>query len=170
LADNNSLQKWALIAEIIGGFAVVLSLLFVGFEIRQSSEETALNTLAIEADVTWSHAAINTELYADRANNGELAELVLRYRNLSAPKIEELYADQDADFFRFINHQAVHVNYWQARYLTQTSDTDRERLREAIRNRLVYPGNRAVMGKDQFLSVLHPEFSAYLTGIILEYE
>ncbi len=31
------LEKWALIAEIVGGFAVVISLLFVGYEVRQSS-------------------------------------------------------------------------------------------------------------------------------------
>ena len=35
--DNKSLQNWALVAEIIGGIAVVLSLIFVGLQIQQSS-------------------------------------------------------------------------------------------------------------------------------------
>ena len=48
--ENQNLQRWALIAEIIGGIAVVFSLVFVGLEVRQSSEETALNTRAIEVN------------------------------------------------------------------------------------------------------------------------
>lgn len=45
---NENLQKWALIAEIVGGTAVIISLIFVGLEIRQSSEETVQNTIALE--------------------------------------------------------------------------------------------------------------------------
>ena len=45
---TDNLQRWALIAEIVGGIAVVLSLIFVGLEIRQSSEETLQNTRALE--------------------------------------------------------------------------------------------------------------------------
>ena len=33
-----NLKKWALIAEVTGGIAIVLSLIFVGIEVRQSSE------------------------------------------------------------------------------------------------------------------------------------
>ncbi len=46
--STENLQKWALVAEIAGGIAVVLSLIFVGLEIRQSSEETLQNTRALE--------------------------------------------------------------------------------------------------------------------------
>jgi hypothetical protein len=42
------LEKWALIAEIVSAFAIVLSLIFVGIQISQSSDETALNTSAIQ--------------------------------------------------------------------------------------------------------------------------
>jgi hypothetical protein len=48
LVENQQLQKWALIAEIVGGIAVVLSLTFVGLQVRQSASETALNTQALE--------------------------------------------------------------------------------------------------------------------------
>lgn len=43
-----SLQKWAFIAEISGAAAVVVSLLFVGYQIMQSNEQAALNTRALE--------------------------------------------------------------------------------------------------------------------------
>ncbi len=48
------LKKWALIAEIVGAIAIVVSLLFVGLQIQQSTEETALNTKAIQASVRQS--------------------------------------------------------------------------------------------------------------------
>ena len=43
-----NLQKWALIAEILGGVAVIASLGFVGYQLQQSNEQTALNTRALE--------------------------------------------------------------------------------------------------------------------------
>ena len=46
---NEKLQNWALIAEIVGGIAVVLSLIFVGLGVRQTADETALNTQSIRA-------------------------------------------------------------------------------------------------------------------------
>ncbi len=41
------LQKWALLAEILGGIAVVVSLIFVGYQVQQSNEQAALNTSAL---------------------------------------------------------------------------------------------------------------------------
>jgi hypothetical protein len=43
------LEKWALIAEIASAVAVVLSLLFVGLQVRLGAEETAINTAAIRS-------------------------------------------------------------------------------------------------------------------------
>jgi hypothetical protein len=43
-----NLQKWALIGEISGAAAVVLSLVFVGYQLMQSNEQAALNTRALE--------------------------------------------------------------------------------------------------------------------------
>ena len=76
--NSDRLQKWALVAEIVGGLAVVLSLIFVGLEIRQSSEETALNTRAVETgayqDLIGQIMAINF----NTQNNAQLRELINR--------------------------------------------------------------------------------------------
>ena len=45
---SQDLQKWALVAEIIGGIAIVISLGIVAFELDQSTEQAALNTSALE--------------------------------------------------------------------------------------------------------------------------
>lgn len=66
--NNENLQKWALIAEILSAVAVVFSLLFVGLEIRSSSEETVRNTKAIELQVDLARAAALTDPVIDNIN------------------------------------------------------------------------------------------------------
>ena len=43
-----NLQKWALIGEISGAVEVVVSLVFVGYQLKQSNEQAAQNTRALE--------------------------------------------------------------------------------------------------------------------------
>ena len=70
------LEKWALIAEIISAITIVISLIFVGLQVRQGADETALNTRAIE-----------TSAYQDlTAQHSELNSLVIQY-----PHVADLY-------------------------------------------------------------------------------
>ena len=48
------LEKWALIAEIVSAIAIVLSLVFVGFQVRQGAEATDNNTAATRRQVLES--------------------------------------------------------------------------------------------------------------------
>lgn len=48
---KEKLREYALIAEIIGGLAIVASLLFVGLQVRLTAQETALNTRQMQAMV-----------------------------------------------------------------------------------------------------------------------
>jgi len=48
---KEKLQEYALIAEIVGGIAIVASLVFVGIQVRVTAEETALNTRQMQAMV-----------------------------------------------------------------------------------------------------------------------
>ena len=51
---KEKLQEYALIAEIISAIAIVLSLIFVGLQVKQGSEQTAANTEAIRSQVQQS--------------------------------------------------------------------------------------------------------------------
>ena len=73
---NDSLQKWALVAEIIGGIAIVLSLAFVGFQIRQGSEQTELNTRAVEVSAYQDLIAQMNIMYLKLIDDDELLEIV----------------------------------------------------------------------------------------------
>ncbi len=74
---KEKLQEYALIAEILSALAVVASLVFVGLQINQQSEETALNTRAIETaayqDLIQQIGLINTLVI----ENGEFAKIRL---------------------------------------------------------------------------------------------
>ena len=73
--NTEKLQNWALAAEIVGSLAVVVSLAFVGLQIRQSSIESNLNTRAIEAN---SYQDLNSQIAAvsfEIMTNPEFARL-----------------------------------------------------------------------------------------------
>lgn len=59
---KEKLQEYALLAEIISAICIVLSLIFVGFQVRQGAEETAANTEALRSQVRESmlNADLNT--------------------------------------------------------------------------------------------------------------
>ena len=79
--DSERLQKWALGAEITGGIAVVVSLVLVAYEIRQSTSQAALNTNALQIsayqDLISGISGINSLV----AQDAELAEIVVAARN-----------------------------------------------------------------------------------------
>lgn len=72
------LERWALIAEILSAVAVVASLIFVGLQVRQGAEETALNTRAIQASAYQDLIAQISSLNTLSIENPQFAELRAR--------------------------------------------------------------------------------------------
>lgn len=60
------LREYALVAEIISALAIVVSLVFVGLQVRQSAKETAINSNAVQASVREAilQSDMNLLLYA----------------------------------------------------------------------------------------------------------
>ena len=83
--NNENLQRWALVAEIVGGIAVVLSLVFVGFQIQQSSEETAINTRALQATAYQNLIAQIESMNTLIIQDPEFADLYNRMMNGESP-------------------------------------------------------------------------------------
>lgn len=65
---KEKLQEYALIAEIIGGFAIVASLIFVGLQ-------TGQNTKAVEANLRQSALEADNELIILNINNPKITML-----------------------------------------------------------------------------------------------
>lgn len=91
------LEKWALIAEVVSAIAIVLSLIFVGLQVQQGAEETALNTRAIQMnayqDLTSQLSELNAaviayphvaNLYQRVVVEGEQLQSSLEYQQIRA--------------------------------------------------------------------------------------
>ena len=63
-----TLEQWALVAQIISTFAVIASLAFVGFQLKQA-------TATIRASSSQAHTALYTELVDSIIDNADFARL-----------------------------------------------------------------------------------------------
>ena len=86
------LKKWALLAKILSAVAVVTSLVFVGLQINQSAEETALNTRVIQTSAYQDLTAQINALSALIIANPQFAELVQRGKPESPQEQRQLSA------------------------------------------------------------------------------
>ena len=69
---KEKLQEYALLAEIISAVCIVLSLIFVGLQVRQGSEETAANTAAIQGSVRQAMMEADKDLLLFAAEHPEI--------------------------------------------------------------------------------------------------
>lgn len=63
---RRNLQDWASIAEIIGAFAIVLSLIYVGYELRENNRILQVSSRQVlsEQDLRFYEAAIDASVVA----------------------------------------------------------------------------------------------------------
>ena len=84
---NDKLNKYALLAEIIGGISIVASLLFVGFQIKQNSVTVQAQTrLAMTEqardNIKHSMEPMSLGIMAKLANGAELTLEEVLYSNM----------------------------------------------------------------------------------------
>ena len=141
------LTEWASIAEVVGAFGVVISLIYVGVQVRGNTEEvraTNRQQLIDRAHSATNGAATSPELAAALAKlaNGETltpAELV-QYGYFVRGLI---YDVQEAFLLR--QEERLDENYWR----TRSALFESMMTREAARN---------VYDRDKDLGVLHVDF------------
>ena len=95
--SNDRLQKWALIAEVIGAVAVVVSLIFVGIELRSNTEATRAATREAinQKDIDFLSLRLDSSVIAQamsKMQNGE---------SLSQLEESQLIAQQYVNFMIF---------------------------------------------------------------------
>ena len=88
-----TLEQASLVAQILSALAVIASLIFVGFQLRQA-------TAAIRASSSVAHAALYTELVHSIIDNADFAEIWSR--GLSDPK-----ALTEAEWVRFVAYASA---------------------------------------------------------------
>ena len=101
---KDKLQKYALIAEIVGGIAIVLSLIFVGLQISQNSE-------MMQAQTRDSLSAKQIDLYMEIGSNFQAMEIYTKGR---AGLIERDFNNPEYNSWSFMAFSNIRVweNEW----------------------------------------------------------
>lgn len=102
MASKFGLSEWAKVAEIVGGVAIIASLVFVGIELRHTTAQLMLNS---DIDADMSNAALSIRI----AENEELSALV--YRGEREP---ESLSDEEME--RFVNIALPRLGMWENTY------------------------------------------------------
>ena len=98
-----------LLAEILSAIAVVMSLVFVGLEVRESARQTAMNTQSIQVSAYQQLIGQINALNLSAIQSPEVAEMFSmlepgpRYDSLSAAERVEIYTS-DALLFLLFRH------------------------------------------------------------------
>ena len=66
---KEKLQEYALLAEIISAICIVVSLIFVGLQVRQAADETAANSEAVRSTVRQSMMNADLQLLTNMQSN-----------------------------------------------------------------------------------------------------
>jgi len=148
------LADYAQIAEIVGAFAIILSLVFVGFQLNDNAKATRSAT----ANAT---IAPMSAWYAGNGQNEQAASLFLN-------AIENPDAQTREEWFQFVmNFHALMLNFQNSFYLVEEGTLDHE-IRDSLTAVIA-----AVKDQPGFLlywrqrkPIFFPEFQDYVDGII----
>lgn len=151
---KEKLQEYALIAEIVGGIAVVISLIYVAISVQE-------NTAAIQSASAQSVTNASTELLLTIAENENLADLRMRGR----ADFESLEPLERSRYGLLLRQQWVHLQNIYVQYtlgvleeaVWHTYNTIICDEMAVIKDR--WPGQKAVLSQS-FVEVVEkcPEF------------
>ena len=151
------LSEWASIAEVIGAAAVVLSLVYVGIQVRENTEEIrAANRQQLVARSHTATLGVST--------SPELAGAVAKVING-----ERLSAAEQVQYGYFV--RAMLYDIQEAYLLHQEGrlDDDYWETREAIfRAYMAQEPARAIFERDKSLDVLHDDFIGWAEQTIFK--
>jgi len=101
------LKKWALLSEIVGGLGIVVSVLYLAFEVsRNTTNVQAANALAISSETM--------EIRSQQVENDELNELIGKAIDLDALTANERN--------RFFVHTLNRLTLWENLLLMDNQD------------------------------------------------
>lgn len=163
--NNERLKKWALISEIVGGIAVVGSLVFLIFEIKHNTSESQLNTQAIEISVYQDLISNIMSLNESIIEQGDFAKIVAKAEGGEKELSEVEMIRYGSHLMNLLRHGDM--AYFQ--YNKKAIDEDRLRSILAIveakfRNEYARDLWERVKGRDAFID----EYISYLDKFFIE--
>ena len=148
-----TIQDWGAVGEIVGGIAVLVTLIYLAIQLRQSNLATHRNTYASAADTM-------SAFWLDMARNPELFQ---RFQtSLRAPdrlSREEL----DQGFLVLDAYMALMESYY-LHNRTYGEDISQARWERSLTRLLNLPGGQRYWRSRR--AAFHEEFADYISGLI----
>lgn len=144
------LEEYALIAEIISGIAIIISLIFVGIQIKRNTKATQASTFQAIAD-------LDINLLLNFGNSKELARLISTFRDNPDSLTKE---EQNHGFYLF-GAEVRHVENLFLQYENKMLNDKHWQSRKALVDGVVLSGGFGALLK-------HP-FRKYFDGSFIEY-
>jgi hypothetical protein len=104
--DDRKLKVWALVAEIVSALAVVVSLIFLAYQVREGANETALNTEAVQSTALLQFFEQHSELAFLTVLNAELRDVATKAKG----GLENL-TDEESGVFISLAGQRIRSYY-----------------------------------------------------------
>ncbi len=153
---KTSLSDWANVAEIGAATGVIISLIFVGLEIRNNTEAT-------EAATRESMLQVGIEFLSLRVDSTVLARAHTKLRNGEELSPDEEYQLEHEQYINFIGFAHSYYQYQQG-FLDSAAWLCRKNVIQLVING--YPQSRIMWGKkgQQF----EPQFQELVNSLMLE--
>lgn len=104
------LKKWALLAEIFGGIGIIISVLYLAYQVSQNTTNIqAANALAISSETMASRQS--------HIDDAELSELIMKGRRET-----DRSTLTDTERFRFFSHTMNRLTIWENLLLMHEQD------------------------------------------------
>lgn len=148
------LSEWASVAEVVGAVAIVISLIYVGIQVSDS-------TRAVRSATANETSAAISSWYANVGSDQQATQVFLH--GITAP--ESLTSEEMAQYIYLLH--GLMLEYQTAYYLAQEQTLD-EQLQESLTNTLAgvreQPGFKLYWGQRRDL--FQPDFRAYVDDLL----
>lgn len=150
-----SLQDWALIAEIVGGIAVIVSLIYVGLQVNDS-------TSAIRSSAASDATKTMQSWYLEMGRNRQASDIWYNAMTSAEPLPAR-------DEFQFMMSMHTAILGMQNSYLLSKEGTLDEEFREAVTTAIVAVKDMPGMARywKQRKGFFHTGFAEYVDGLLV---
>lgn len=151
-------DKWS---GILSNSAVLIGLVVVVLEINQ-------NTRAIESEVAWARLESSIDLQNQLIENPDFARIYFPIKDMT---LEEVELSDQIDVQRVARYIASSLLYFEARYITQTAESERAAIRYGVLD--IVQDNFSRQVATRFNTVAReardPEFRLFLDEILAQF-
>lgn len=164
------LEHLANIGELLGGIAIVISLIYVGIQLRENRKQMQANALQLRLDSRIAIWATKLDSEAMQSADDKLFELELYKRDVLIDEIEELTLRERRAARTAL---AIEVNYALTQFLQKDQKIGNKEQHGALEyTEFLFPAPNRREWKDKLrLNGIYPnDYIAYIDEVVKKYD